>query len=85
LLVIEFDDKGNLTNHCILSASEGNYGVEIAPRIYHTIIALQPSTVVYELKDGPYNPDPDKNFAPWAPPEGSPDASGYLQGLISAL
>jgi cupin fold WbuC family metalloprotein len=85
LLVIEFDDQGNISNHCILSASEGNYGVEMSPRIYHTIIALQPSTVVYELKDGPYNPDTDKNFAPWAPAEGDSKALKYLKDITTAI
>lgn len=77
LLVVEFDDNGKITDFYNLSANNGNFGVEIAPRIWHTIICLESSTVVYEIKDGPYSVHNDKNFAPWAPKEGDVDCTQY--------
>jgi hypothetical protein len=37
--------------------------------------------VVYEVKTGPYAPNNDKSFAPWAPREGEPGVAAYLREL----
>ena len=81
-LVIEFDALGNISDHILLDPSTGNFGAEIPERTFHTIIALDPGTVAYEVKDGPYNPIDDKNFASWAPKEGSARARQYLLELL---
>lgn len=85
ILVVEFDDEGNITEHIILDSHIGNYGAEIAPRIWHTIICLEASSVAYEVKDGPYNAAADKNFAPWAPTEGDDNCTAYLTEIIEKL
>lgn len=82
ILVVEFDDFGNITSNCLLSASDGVFGTEIAPKVWHCIVAIDPGSVVYELKDGPYSPLNDKNFAPWAPKEGEPECGKFLDDLI---
>lgn len=81
--VLEFNDQGNITDNIIMSKENGNYAVEITPRFWHTIIALQDNTAVYELKDGPYDPKTDKEFAPWAPSEEDTNAKEYLKSLLS--
>jgi cupin fold WbuC family metalloprotein len=81
-IAIEFDEMGNITEHMILDPLIGNYGIEIPERTFHTVIALDPSTVAYEIKDGPYSPIDDKNFATWAPKEGSAGVADYLIGLL---
>ncbi|MCX6306184.1 MAG: WbuC family cupin fold metalloprotein [Bacteroidetes bacterium] len=83
IAVIEFDDLGNITDHMLLDPAKGSYGAEIPQRIYHTIIALDEGTVAYEIKNGPYAVIDDKNFASWAPKEGSADVAGYLAGLLA--
>ena len=85
ILVIEFNEAGNVEDYLILDPLQGNFGVEIPERIFHTIISLEPGTVAYEVKDGPYSPIDDKNFASWAPEEGSPDALPYLKDLLKSL
>jgi cupin fold WbuC family metalloprotein len=85
LAVVEFDDEGNITAHTVLDPSAGTFGVEIAPRTWHTIFSLEPGSVAYEVKDGPYDPSIDKNFAPWAPEESDPDAIPYLEKLAVKL
>jgi cupin fold WbuC family metalloprotein len=80
--VVEFDAQGKMVGKTILDQKNGNFGVEIPPRVYHTIISLEKGTVLYELKDGPYKVANDKGFASWAPEEGSVEAPGYLQQLI---
>jgi len=81
-VVIEFDDLGNITDHILLDPLAGRFGAEIPERTFHTIIALDPNTVAYEVKDGPYSPIDDKNFASWAPKEGFPGTREYLENLL---
>jgi cupin fold WbuC family metalloprotein len=83
--VIEFDNNGSISDSIILDSINGNYAVEIAPDTWHTILALENKTVVYELKDGPYDQDTDKEFAPWSPEEGNAKAMEYLEKLKNAI
>jgi cupin fold WbuC family metalloprotein len=85
LCVIEFNDEGGIIDHTILDARNGSYGAEIPGRTWHSIISLESGSVAYEIKDGPYAPINDKNFASWAPEEGSPDVESYLDQLIAKL
>jgi len=82
ILVVEFNDEGDVVKSCILSASDGIFGVEIPPRAWHSIAALESGSVVYETKEGPYSPGDDKNFATWAPKEGDPSCADYLRNLL---
>lgn len=85
ILVVEFEEDGQVRDHILLDASKGNYGCEINPRTYHCIVSMETGSVAYELKDGPYDPTIDKHFAPWAPAEGDPDAADYLKNLLKKL
>jgi len=85
IVVIEFDELGNIADHMLLNPIIGNFGAEIPERTFHTIISLDPDTIAYEIKDGPYSPIDDKNFASWAPKEGDPDADAYIEDLLKEL
>lgn len=85
LLVVEFDENGNIADHFILKRQLGNFGVEIAEKIYHTIISLEKGSVAFEVKDGPYDASDDKCFASWAPKENTPECLAYMQTLLSKL
>lgn len=85
ICVVEFDDTGAITDYMILDRNSGNYGSEIEPGRWHVIISLAPGSVVYEVKDGPYDPADDKVFAPWAPDENNPDAYKYNVTLLQEL
>jgi cupin fold WbuC family metalloprotein len=84
-LVVQFDDSGAIIEHTILDSKAGTFGVEFAPCVWHTIVSLAPGTVVYEVKPGPYAPIDDKNFAPWAPSEGSLESAAYLALILAAF
>lgn len=81
LVTIIFDDSGNPTEFILLDPRQGTYALEIPPRVWHSVISLESGTVVYEIKDGPYIPISDKNFAPWAPKEGDEKCGEYLAQL----
>lgn len=61
--------------------SELSAGVDITSGIWHTIIALEPESILLELKAGPFDPAAAKEPAHWAPCEGLPEAKEYLNRL----
>ncbi|OFX56019.1 MAG: hypothetical protein A2066_01285 [Bacteroidetes bacterium GWB2_41_8] len=81
LVVVIFDESGIATDFILLEPANGNHAVEIPPGIWHNVISLETGTVVYEIKDGPYQQISDKNFASWAPKEGDPGCDEYLRKL----
>lgn len=83
--VVIFDDSGRITDVEILDPEKGRYGVEIAPRTWHSLVTLAPGSVAYEVKDGPYDAADDKKFAPWSPDEGSPEAAAWLESLTKSI
>lgn len=85
VLVVEYDSEGTIIDHVILDWKSGNYGCEIPKRTWHNLICLEPDTVVYELKDGPYNEADDKNFAIWAPKEGEPGTQNFIEKVLKEL
>ncbi len=85
IAVVEFDDEGNPVNQIILDRDTGNFGVEIPSKTWHCLVALEDHSAVYEIKDGPYSPADDKNFAVWAPKEGDKGCEEYLENLIAIL
>lgn len=84
-LIMIFDDEGNLTDHNILDPEKGQYGVEIPAKVYHSLASLEPGSVAYEIKEGPYFPATAKNFAPWAPAEGDAETQAYLNKLLKQV
>jgi cupin fold WbuC family metalloprotein len=84
LLFFTFSEDGAIEEQVALSAAGPRFGVDLVPGIYHSFIALEPDTVIYEVKSGPYVASNDKAFAPWSPPEGSDLARHYMQQLLAA-
>lgn len=78
-----FDNQGAIVRNVVLDATQGVYGVEVEAGEWHSVVSLQSGSVVYELKDGPYEPLSDKDFAPWAPAEGGDGCAAYLAEIIA--
>jgi len=78
-----FDDSGQITSTHVLGRDV--VGIDIQPGVWHTLAAVTPHAVCYEVKPGPYSATNDKDFAPWAPREGDPDTPQYLEGLLSGI
>ena len=84
---VVFDDNGNIKEVIRFGTERYNesgpiaVGVDIAPGIWHTIIALEPGSILLELKEGPFNPDAAKELALWAPEEQTPEGEEYLEEL----
>jgi cupin fold WbuC family metalloprotein len=85
ILFVIFDENGKIQTHHILREGSENFGLEILPKTYHTLISLASGTVIFEIKHGPYDVLTDKTFASWAPKEGDANCNEYNQTIISAL
>ncbi|MBN2323962.1 MAG: WbuC family cupin fold metalloprotein [Spirochaetes bacterium] len=71
-------DKANFV---LLDRSHKIIGVDYREGVWHTFFALEPDTVIFEVKPGPYDSSTDKEFASWSPHEGSTEAHSYLAKL----
>ena len=78
-----FDDAGNVVETHILG--RGAIGIDIQAGVWHTFAVLSEHAVCYEVKPGPYSAANDKDFAKWAPKEGSEGTAEYLERLVSAI
>jgi len=72
-----------VTGTALLSPDTGSIGVDIPHGQFHTVVGFDSGTVFFEAKAGPYRPLTEEEKAPWAPPEGSGEAGGYLDSLVS--
>ena len=80
IAVFIFDDDGKIT-YTHICEPENDPGIDLKAGTWHTIVSLESKTVCFESKDGPYDPFTDKDFAPWAPKEGSEESRAYLENL----
>lgn len=81
--VLTFDDDGRVIERALLAAGGDLCVIEIPPATWHTLIALEPGTVWFEVKEGPYAPLPPEDVAPWSPAPSAPDSARYLERLRS--
>ena len=80
LAFFTFDDSGQIAGVHVLGLNP--IGIDIQPGVWHTLAVLSEHAICFEVKPGPYSVMNDKDFAKWAPREGDPNASEYLEGLI---
>jgi cupin fold WbuC family metalloprotein len=79
ILFLVFDAEGHVREHYRVEAGSG---IDFEGGVWHTFIAMEPDTVLFEVKPGPYNDITDKEFASWAPEECSGQAGDYLEELL---
>ena len=77
--ILVFDDAGTVHDRVELWAGGGALAVEVPPDTWHSLVALEPGTVLFELKPGPYRTLGDKDFAAWAPAEGEEGVDSFVQ------
>ena len=54
--VTTYNDDGTIFEDLVLSPTEGRYGVNVEKNVWHTVEALEPGSVIFECKEGPYVP-----------------------------
>lgn len=83
--VVFFDEAGNITRHAVISPEGEAIGADIPDGVYHTVLALEPGSIFFEAKAGPYRPITEEEKAPWAPAEGEPKAREFLERIQQVL
>jgi cupin fold WbuC family metalloprotein len=83
LALFIFDDAGEITS--VTRLGRDPVGIDIGPGVWHSLAVLSDEAICFEVKPGPYSVANDKDFAPWAPREGDPQAPGYLASLLNRL
>ena len=79
-----FSDKGTVEKIDFFGTEKFknlSVGLELTPEVWHTVFALTQGSILFEVKEGPFDAKKAKEFAPWAPSEGSADAQDYLDQL----
>jgi cupin fold WbuC family metalloprotein len=83
--IIQFSDTGEMIEKVILSRQEGVLAADVPSGVFHTAVSLEPGTVFFEAKSGPYLPLSSAETADWAPSEGDGGAAQYLEQLRQLL
>ncbi|WP_438864859.1 WbuC family cupin fold metalloprotein [Neptunicella sp.] len=76
-----FDQQGTLLERHRLSAEGDLKGLEIPHNTWHAVVPGDKPATFFEVKQGPYLPMDDKDFADWAPQEGEPGVDVFLAKL----
>lgn len=75
--VLIFDESGQVMAKRILQAGGDCLGVDLPPGVFHGLVVLEPDSLMFECKAGPYLPVAGGEQAPWAPREGEPGVAQY--------
>lgn len=67
-LVLNFDDNGTVTHRVVLG--EECKALEMEAGTWHTVLSLDHGGVIFEVKQGGYQPVAEKDYVSWAPAEG---------------
>ena len=51
-----YTDDGSIIDSVVLSQEDGVYGVDIPKGIWHKLESLEPNSVIFECKEGPFVP-----------------------------
>lgn len=79
--VLVFDATGTVVAREVLQPEGPVQGVDIPCGVIHSLVALEPGSVVFEAKAGPFLPRAPGELPGFAPPEGDPAAPAYLEWM----
>lgn len=51
-----YNDDGSALESVVLCQEEGRYGVDIKKGVWHNLESLEPDSVIFECKEGPFVP-----------------------------
>ena len=49
-----YNDDGSVIESVVLCAEDGIYGVDIPKNVWHNLESLEPGSVIFECKEGPF-------------------------------
>ena len=60
--VTTYNDDGSVLESVVLCQEEGRYGVDIKKGVWHNLKSLEPDSVIFECKEGPFVPHEVEGF-----------------------
>ena len=57
-----YNDDGSVIESVVLSQEDGLYGVDIPQGVWHKLESLEPGSVVFECKEGPFVPHEEEGI-----------------------
>lgn len=54
--VLTYNNDGSVMESVVLCPEEGKYGVDIPKNVWHNLEAIEPNSVIFECKEGPFVP-----------------------------
>ncbi len=85
MAVVLFNDHGEIKEVVEFAPAGPVHGLDVPAGSWHALVALEPDSLFFECKPGPYEPLSDKDWAPWAPAEGGAAAKHYQLELEKAV
>jgi cupin fold WbuC family metalloprotein len=80
---IVFDAEGRITRRAPLKPN-GDGIIQNEGSVWHSFVFIEPDSIAFEIKPGPYDAKLDKEFAPWSPREDAADAADYVRWIETA-
>ncbi|AGZ37047.1 cupin fold metalloprotein, WbuC family [Pseudomonas sp. SWI6] len=78
-----FNEDGQVCDKRVLQAGGDCLGVDLVPGLYHGLVVLEPDSILFECKAGPYRALAEGEHAHWAPREGDEGVAQYLAWMIA--
>ncbi|MDH4869372.1 WbuC family cupin fold metalloprotein [Pseudomonas sp. BN515] len=78
-----FDEDGKVIDQRELVAGGDCVGVDVPPGVFHALVVLEPDTILFECKAGPYRPVGEGELPAWSPREGEAGVADYLAWMTS--
>ncbi|SDS69046.1 cupin fold metalloprotein, WbuC family [Pseudomonas asplenii] len=75
--LLVFDEHGQVLVRRVLQAGGECPAVDLPAGVFHGLVVLEPDTVMFECKAGPYRPVGEGELAAWAPREGEAGVADY--------
>jgi cupin fold WbuC family metalloprotein len=85
LALLVFDDDGEVKQVTPFGDGCDTLAIDLPAGGWHSIIVLEPGSLFFETKPGPYVAMSDKDFASWAPEENSLEVGSYLSVLTEIV
>ncbi len=82
--VLIFDNTGVVIQRVSIGQGAETVAFDLTPNTWHTWITQSDTSLFFETKQGPYNPDTAVEFASWSPDEGSPEVKAFTARLRNA-
>lgn len=62
LRVLIFNDRKDILEDVVIDSKTDNIGYHIPKGVWHKVQSLEEGTIVFETREGPYAPVPDKDI-----------------------